>query len=360
MPMRFNTRVFALAKDPDQPTGYQDAYCMDARRGIAALADGVSSAIFSGPWATILTEAVVAEAPDDPGDAESFAAWLDQQRKTWSSRINTNGLAWFQRAKLPAGAFSTLLWICVTATDDAEARAFGGARLLGHAIGDTCLFVVRGGELVHTFPLQSSAEFQVDPIVLGSVDLKRDQLLQFATLDVFCYPDDLLILCTDALADWAMRGYESGQPPDWESYWDMPDEEWRAEIAWLRHERQMRYDDATLVLLRVVDQRVELSEPEALVEPEATVEPETAGEPEPVVEPEPTIELEALAELDAIIRAETRVEAEPVVEAEAAAETAPAAETEPAVEAEPAAPTQPPAKKRRWPLAGKKPPFGRG
>ena len=358
MSMRFDARVFALAKDPDQPTGYQDAYCMDAQRGIAAIADGVSSALFSGPWATLLTEAIVADAPD-PDDRPSFAAWLDRQRRTWSSRIDISGLAWFQRAKLPAGAFSTLLWLCLLPTDDAEASAYGGSRLLGHAIGDTCLFVVRGGELVHAFPLQSSAEFQVDPIALGSVDLKRDHLLQFATLDVFCYPDDLLVLCTDAMADWAMRGYESGQPPAWEQYWDMPQDDWRDEIAWLRHQRQMRYDDATLVLLRVVDQRVETAPPEAVVEPETHIGPELAAEPEPVIQPgtaiepeavappKPDIELEALAELDAIIRAETLVEAEPVIV------------TEPVIEAEAVVPTEPPPEKKRSRLGRRGPPFGR-
>ena len=44
--------------------------------------------------------------------------------------------------------------------------------------------------------------------MLGSVDLKRDHLLEFAILDEMCYPGDELILCTDAVAEWAVRCYE--------------------------------------------------------------------------------------------------------------------------------------------------------
>ena len=105
--------------------------------------DGVSSALFSGPWATILAEAVVAD-PPDPTDAEAFACWLQERRKLWAASIDTTGLAWFQRAKLPAGAFSTLLWIGVLQQEEAQTGAFGGCRLVGHAIGDSCLFHVRG------------------------------------------------------------------------------------------------------------------------------------------------------------------------------------------------------------------------
>ena len=90
--------------------------------------------------------------------------------------------------------------------------------------------------------------------MLGSVDLKRDQLLSSPALDEFCYADDLLILCTDALAEWALRRYEENDPPDWDACWDVPDEDWAAEIVELRQRRELRYDDTTLALLRVMPQ----------------------------------------------------------------------------------------------------------
>jgi hypothetical protein len=110
---------------------------------------------------------------------------------------------------------------------------------------------------VRSFPLETADQFEVDPIVLGSVDLKRDHLLQFAILDEMCYPDDELILCTDAVAEWAVRCYASGEGPVWSDFWQMSEDDWRSGVIWLRQERQMRTDDSTLLMLRVVDDRVE-------------------------------------------------------------------------------------------------------
>ena len=262
MTLRFDTQLFTLAKDPEQPGAYQDACCVDTERHVASIADGVSSSLFSGPWAAILAEAVVADGPN-PGDPEKFAAWLKRQRERWAASIDTSSLAWFQKAKLPMGAFSTLLYARVCAVDDAGhhapmvAGAFGGYRLTAFALGDSCLFQIRGGELVRSFPLETSAQFEADPIVLGSVDLKRDHLLQFATLDEMCYPGDELILCTDAGAEWAAQCYEQGEGPVWNDFWHMSEDEWRSGVAWLRQERQMRIDDSTMLMVRIVDERVE-------------------------------------------------------------------------------------------------------
>ena len=226
MNLRFDTRLFTLAKDPEQPGAYQDAAYVDVQRHVAAIADGVSSSLFSGPWAAILAEAVVAESPN-PGDPPAFAAWLGRQRERWAASIDTGGLAWFQRAKLPMGAFSTLLYARVSEMADAHAGAFGGYRLTAFALGDSCLFQIRGGELVRSFPLETAAQFEADPIVLGSVDLKRDHLLEFALLDEMCYPGDELILSTDAVAEWAVRGYERGEGPLWSDFWQMSEDDWR-------------------------------------------------------------------------------------------------------------------------------------
>ncbi|MGA2031246.1 MAG: hypothetical protein ABSG68_03230 [Thermoguttaceae bacterium] len=273
--MRFQSRVFTLAKDPEQPREYQDASQTDAEHGIAVIADGVSSAIFSAQWAALLTEAVAAD-PPNPRDPAAFGQWLCRQRAAWAGRIDTSDLAWFQRAKLPAGAFSTLLWIRLLTADPQPAGNYGGYRLQGFAIGDSCLFQVRGGELVRTFPIQAAEEFQADPIVLGSVDLGRDHLAEFAALDEHCFPDDRLVLCTDALAEWALHCYQSGHAPDWDSCWDSTEEQWQAEITELRQQRHMRYDDTTMVLLRVVPEGVEAAHaPPPLPGREAAAAPES-------------------------------------------------------------------------------------
>ena len=248
--MRFDSRVFQLAKDVEHPEQNEDAWRVDGPRGIAVIADGVTSGIFSRLWAGILTDAIVADMPN-PEDPESFARWLTLRREAWAAEIDVARLSWLQKPKLRAGAFSTLLWVRLL--PDRENPQPDAWRLCGFAVGDSCLFHVRHGQVLRTFPLQQSAELEANPIVVGSMDRDRDQLLQFKRFDEPCLGDDLVVLCTDAVAGWALRSQESGQGPAWESYWSMTDDAWREEVLRLREQQQMRFDDTTLMLLRVTD-----------------------------------------------------------------------------------------------------------
>jgi hypothetical protein len=272
--MFFDFRTFTLAKDPEHPEQNQDAWALDPRRGIATLADGVASGLFSRSWATILTESVLADAPD-PADKDAWRRWLAERRAAWSARIDVDRLAWYQKAKLKEGTFSTLLVVrllpaeIASPADGAPAAestspADGASpddppawNVRGYAVGDTCLFFVREGKTVRIFPIETAAEFDADPLVIGSIDLSRDDLVGFRDFEERGRAGDLVVLCTDAVAAWALRRSESGQPPAWDDYWDMPEETWQAEVMSLRQQREMRYDDATLLLLRICDPRTE-------------------------------------------------------------------------------------------------------
>ena len=249
--MRFESRIFTLAKDAESPHENQDACRVDADGLAAAIADGVSSAIFSRAWAHILTEAVLAD-PLNPEEPEPLARWLAARRQTWSSRIDASQLSWFQKPKLRDGAFTTLLW--VRPVDKAHGSPHVSTCLLrAFAIGDSCLFHVRGGALLAKFPIGLAAEFEAHPTVIGSIDLKHDDRLAFHRLDLSCLPGDLIVLSTDAIGEWALRKEEEGHAPAWEVYWGKTEDAWREEIMALRAERQIRFDDTTVALLRIVD-----------------------------------------------------------------------------------------------------------
>src|SRR5579884_796018 len=121
--MRFESRTFWLSKDADEPNQYQDAFELDAELGRAAIADGVSSAIFSGPWAHLLTLAAVAD-PPPLEDTTAFQTWIGDKRAAWLNSIDTSKLTWYQRPKMADGAMTTLLWLelAPTETND-EGRA---------------------------------------------------------------------------------------------------------------------------------------------------------------------------------------------------------------------------------------------
>lgn len=276
--MRFQARTFWLSKDADEPEQFQDAFELDAERGIAAIADGVSSAIFSGPWARQLVQAVAAE-PPNLEDATAFQDWLARSRAAWSSQIDVSKLTWYQRPKMVDGAMTTLLWVELHPAEVGEDGLAKTYRLRMFAIGDTCLFHLRGGQSLAKFPLETSLEFGLNPAVIASIDRKRDHQLAFKAAEAECLPDDLLVLCTDAIALWAYERAEAGEPVAWESYWDLDAEAWRDEIFALRDAARMRFDDSTLVLLRVIEET-----PAPAAEAEANLEPAEAAEGNEAVE----------------------------------------------------------------------------
>ncbi len=246
--MPFQWRVFELAKEPEHPDQNQDAWWLNAADGVAAIADGVTSGIFSRQWARILTRAAVENWPD-PDDDVQFSGWLTALRGQWEEEIDVSGLAWYQRAKLREGGFATLLWLRLL--DNGGLRDGGESPLEAIAIGDSCLFHVRDGELLQSFPLTGSEQFDTSPLVLGSVNLKRDDQLLFERLQLAARTGDMIVLCTDAVAAWAIGRYEQNQPIPWSRYWDMTPQAWADEVGGLRSRSMMRVDDATLILLRV-------------------------------------------------------------------------------------------------------------
>ncbi len=245
--MFFQHRTFRLAKDASQPQADQDAMAVDPIRGIAAIADGVSSTLFAGRWAQLLAEAVVAEPPrlDDP---QSLPRWIGPLREVWEEGVDEDSLAWHQKPKLRDGAASTLLWIEL---DPANSKVDQQHRLRAFAMGDCCLFHVHQGQVVRAFPLEDSRRFDIDPDVLRSRPSTGDLSLAFDTLTDNCEQGDLLALCSDALAAWALVQLESGCSPQWESFWHLTDEQWNKKIQMLRTNHVIRYDDTTLVLLRI-------------------------------------------------------------------------------------------------------------
>jgi hypothetical protein len=250
--MYFESRTFWLAKDAAHSEHYQDAFALDPLRGVAAIADGVSSSLFSSQWAKVLTAGVV-EQPPPVHDAAGYSQWLGRRRAQWSSSVDTANLAWHQKAKVQQGAQSTLLWVEFWPPETQHSSTTSTLKFRAYAVGDCCLFHARGSQMLRAFPIEQSALFENKPQVLTSIDGKHDEQLAFETLQDHCQVGDVLVLCTDAIGAWALKSLEDGATLLWRDFWNMSAEDWAAYIARLREEQRMRYDDATLVLLRVCD-----------------------------------------------------------------------------------------------------------
>ena len=248
--MFFQRKTFWLPKDLGHDNEYQDAYALDAHRGIAAIADGVSSSMFARRWAQILTRAIVEDPGDvlDPRDPERVDAWLTPRREAWAATIDEATLAWHQKTKLRDGAFSTLLWMSLIPADEA-----GTYHLTAHGIGDCLLLHVRDGESLASFPFDSADQFNQETPALCSINPAGDPPPPIETFETDCQVGDLIVLCSDAFGAWALAQQESGSPLDWDALWQQSQEDWSSEIQTLRDKGQIRFDDTTVVMLKLLD-----------------------------------------------------------------------------------------------------------
>ena len=253
--MFFQRKTLWLPKDLGHDNEYQDAYALDARRGLAAIADGVSSSMFARRWAQILTRAIVedndGENPGevlDPREPEQLSAWLTARREAWTETIDETTLAWHQKTKLRDGAFSTLLWMSLSPADEAATY-----HLIAHSIGDCLLLHLRDDKLLASFPFDSADQFNQETPALCSINPAGDPLPPIETFQTDCQVGDLLVLCSDAFGAWALSQQASESPIDWHALWQQSPEDWSSEIQSLRDDGQIRFDDTTLVMLKLLD-----------------------------------------------------------------------------------------------------------
>ncbi len=241
-----------VAKDAAFAAEYEDAYSVNLEQGRVAIADGVSSAIFSGRWARILTTQI-AENPPELGEPHGWVNWLADPRRRWLEDIDFPRMPLHQKNKLRqvGGAYCTLCWIEVgidpelESTDCCLVRAF--------AMGDSCVLHLRDGALNSSFPLTTSAEFDLDPDSICSVATSRDLQQQLETIEVQCQAGDVLIMVTDAIGKWMLDCVERGDLKPWERLWVLDEAEWLAAIEELRDTNLMKRDDTTMIALQIGD-----------------------------------------------------------------------------------------------------------
>ena len=85
--MSFHRRIFWFPKAIEKAESYEDAFA-PGPDGTSAVADGVSSAIYSRQWAQRLTKKAV-ESPPDEWSPQGLTPWLEPLREAWRAEIET-------------------------------------------------------------------------------------------------------------------------------------------------------------------------------------------------------------------------------------------------------------------------------
>lgn len=257
-------RTFWSAKAGNRPTEYEDAYRVVYPHRIGsnpgemarvALSDGASESAFAPEWARSLSRHFV-DSPPAPGHDGRFPGWLNTgwpeqwlapAQEAWRRAVPWERIPWHGEAKTRAGAWATLLGLTF-------ARPTGDARRLAWhavAVGDSCLFLVRQGELVLSFPLNDPGQFNYTPDLLCSNPANngraRDRVQRRGGT---CRAGDRFILASDALAAWLLERRAAGERP-WQTLLTMTAAQWPGWLQAQRAGRRMSNDDATLIIIPV-------------------------------------------------------------------------------------------------------------
>jgi hypothetical protein len=229
-----------IPKDPAYPEANEDVLVAEPTVGLLALSDGASESFDSKTWARLLAMKYAIQ-------PEISTDWLSEAASEYVGSFDVSALSWSKQAAFDRGSFATLL---------------GVQHLDGHnaikvfAIGDTLAVFCDGTDLIDTFPYAHSEQFQEHP-ELFSTNSALNSCFEgpdFAARHHRIWSTDhrrepMLLCMTDALAEWALRSSEVGNP-----VWDrlIAINELCDLEALVNQERQtknMRVDDTTLVRL---------------------------------------------------------------------------------------------------------------
>jgi hypothetical protein len=171
--------------------------------------------------------------------------WLEPPIQSWHNQVHWDQLPWYGLEKARRGAFSTLLGVTFT-LPEGEIHM---ARWQAIALGDTCLYQIRGEKVVVHWPIAQAADFGTAPALLSTrPEYNRRSLEELETREGVCRPGDLFVLATDALAAWFLERVESDERP-WQRLTRLSEGRYARLVEHLRRGKAMRNDDVTLLLV---------------------------------------------------------------------------------------------------------------
>lgn len=232
--MRQSHHIYWLVKSGHLEKEYEDAFAVspsDALPFRAAVADGATESAYAKVWAQILTRGFV---DSDLSSGDGFEQHLVSWRHTWCRHLETKirDVPWYTSAKVAEGAYAAFLGLSIM--EDGSWVAV--------SVGDCCLFHVRVGKLVQSWPFEDADLFTTSPHLISTLpDTTQPEILTRAGT----WSDgDAFMLATDAVAAWMLRtgAFEAGFSGA---------EAFRARIHSARGNGTIRNDDVTLLVVEV-------------------------------------------------------------------------------------------------------------
>lgn len=256
------TRSFAVPREGNNLSLSADKSALNAAGTRYALADGVGTSFLPGRWAEIVTEQFVKRDKDFQG-REDFEMWLSSCSNEWHDWVDTyylpkarvkSGQADWTR-EVERGASTTFIG-CSFSWDDLRQR--GESKVHVTAVGDALFFLVSpsaerlNGWVHQSFRLQKAEEFGQGTETLGSPSKRigRDWKRVYEC-DFVAKHTNVIVLTTDALAQWIMRYQEAGLEHDpWGELFSIDDRsEFVRFVNYYRSIGAMEVDDTTAIII---------------------------------------------------------------------------------------------------------------
>lgn len=271
---------FLLPKSDSDPDECQDAIstptcCEDQQQNKSALvqqgsplrfavADGVTTAFYSGFWANQLVSlfrdgALQNWACDGP-------AWKQAADEKWLEYIHARQLGSISQNRLVQRDPAAATFCGIEISANTEENHEPSWRVI--AIGDSCVIHLSERyatesapeEITFSHPCKNAADFSCVTSAISNYEENRlpQEFMEYVPDQPVLMDGDILLLATDALCEWMIKLKESGQPV-WKTIAEANDQEaFRLMVKNARREldpeRRLKDDDVALIVIRVGDQ----------------------------------------------------------------------------------------------------------
>ncbi len=238
-------------KDRTDLSEWEDGAAYSRQSGWFAVADGASTGSSSREWAYALTSGFIRDRADGVFEdgTTGFVDWVGRTRASFDPRSDefrpSKAPKWVQVAGSQRGAHATLL---------AGRIADGMVRAV--AVGDCCLFLLRAGRLVESFPLAGPDDFGSSPDLVPSRPTNDDALASAVRrFDRKLDPGDVILVTSDALAEWLTA--QAGNQRAWQALSKIGHTGFQLLCDDLRADAKMKNDDVTMFRARLSPERQE-------------------------------------------------------------------------------------------------------
>jgi serine/threonine protein phosphatase PrpC len=253
---RFSDRTH---KEMETISGCQDNFSYNEANNCFAIADGATQSFYSSIWSKLLVD-YFCENPQI--DKNNWQEWLELIQQKWLEEVRAelekaksgNNFAWIEiyngleRSKSATSTFIGLQFI------ENQAKI--------SIVGDSCLFIFQGNQLIQTYLLKKSTNFNDRPGYFGSRSKNNDDYEpEFLDIELkYKQHSDKLyfVLATDALAEYIFKYTEQQRDILTTLLTINSEQEFENFVKSARQDDtiKMKNDDVTLMILEVSDREI--------------------------------------------------------------------------------------------------------